>query len=562
MDRETYIDLMEKVMCAYTKAHVESYTEKVAQNGIEEHGFPRLTANLGILIAHGFHAEYKELFLKMMDLCCREMPVALQKNGERAGNDFSVKEIVFCLLEIEKAGTFDKEKTEKWRRDLSAIVPERTYTAIAVNPAERIGNWAAFGAASEQLRVFAALGNETEFIEKQIQSQLLSFDKNGMYRGPNEPVVYDFVTRLQLAVALYFGYDGTGKDKLEEELLKSADITLYMQSVTGEISFGGRSNQFLHNEAFYAALCEFYASFFKKRGDLNRAGAFKPAAHLAINALTPYLAQSPIRHIKNKYPTESGFGCEEYAYFDKYMVTTASWLYLAYAMAEEVCELPCPIENENFAIETSEHFHKVFLHFDDYCAEVEMKALADYDASGLGRVQKRGAPSAICLAVPVGRTPLHYKTDIENPIDLSVCAGILTGDEAEFASNANSKYECIKKEVTADCARAVFHITTESGAKLKQTVEVAKSGVTVTAEGAGEILVLFPLFDFDGEEHTKMHINRSDAAVLYGGYVCEYKTDGEVVDKEQLIANRNGHHRALFAKGKNKVLLHIEIKKA
>ena len=59
-----------------------------------------------------------------------------------------------------------------------------------------------------------------------------------------------------------------------------------------------------------------------------------------------------------------------------------------------------------------------------------------------------------------------------------------------------------------------------------------------------------------------MHINRSDAAVLYGGYVCEYKTDGEVVDKEQLIANRNGHYRALFAKGKNKVLLHIEIKKA
>ena len=98
MDRETYIDLMEKVMCAYTKAHVESYTEKVAQNGIEEHGFPRLTANLGILIAHGFHAEYKELFLKMMDLCCREMPVALQKTESAQATIFRLKKLFFVCL--------------------------------------------------------------------------------------------------------------------------------------------------------------------------------------------------------------------------------------------------------------------------------------------------------------------------------------------------------------------------------------------------------------------------------------------------------------------------------
>lgn len=86
-----------------------------------------------------------------------------------------------------------------------------------------------------------------------------------MYRDPNEPMVYDYVTRLQLAVALYFGYDGESKKALEEELLKSAEITLNMQSVTGEIPFGGRSNQFLHNETAYAALCEYYANVLKNR---------------------------------------------------------------------------------------------------------------------------------------------------------------------------------------------------------------------------------------------------------------------------------------------------------
>ena len=46
----------------------------------------------------------KDEFRKMMDLCCREIPTALDRNGRRVGNDFSVKELVFCLLEIEKAG--------------------------------------------------------------------------------------------------------------------------------------------------------------------------------------------------------------------------------------------------------------------------------------------------------------------------------------------------------------------------------------------------------------------------------------------------------------------------
>lgn len=76
-----------------------------------------------------------------------------------------------------------------------------------------------------------------------------------MYRDPHEPIVYDMVTRLQLAMALYFGFEGECAKRLEEHLEKSADLTLKMQSITGEIPFGGRSNQFLHNETFYAALC-------------------------------------------------------------------------------------------------------------------------------------------------------------------------------------------------------------------------------------------------------------------------------------------------------------------
>ena len=74
-----YIDLMERVLEAYSKEHVERYTKSVEENSIQEHGYPRLVANLGILIAHGRKTEYKDYFIKMMDLCCKEIPIAHEK---------------------------------------------------------------------------------------------------------------------------------------------------------------------------------------------------------------------------------------------------------------------------------------------------------------------------------------------------------------------------------------------------------------------------------------------------------------------------------------------------
>lgn len=90
--KEKYIDLIEKAMDAYTAEHIKKYCESTFFCGITEHGFPRLTSNLGILISHGRKMEYKDILKKMMDFCCKEIPTALIKNpGIGVGNDFSVK---------------------------------------------------------------------------------------------------------------------------------------------------------------------------------------------------------------------------------------------------------------------------------------------------------------------------------------------------------------------------------------------------------------------------------------------------------------------------------------
>ena len=48
-----------------------------------------------------------------------------------------------------------------------------------------------------------------------------------------------------------------------------------------------------------------------------------------------WLSKTPIRHIKNRFPTETKYGCERYAYFDKYMTTVASNLWAAYTICDD-----------------------------------------------------------------------------------------------------------------------------------------------------------------------------------------------------------------------------------
>lgn len=559
LDKDIYIGLMETVLEAYSDEDIKDYIENVAKNGLTEHGFPRLTANLGILVAHGKKLEYKDSLRRMMDLCCKEIPIALDKKGGNVGNDFAVKEIVFCLIEIEKANIFDKTVTVAWRKELEKIEPHKTYSVIAPVPPVRINNWAAFGAASEQLRKYAGIGNESAFIENQIKSQLFSFDKNGMYRDPDEPIVYDLVTRLQLAVALYFGYDGESRVKLEEELLKSAEITLDMQSVTGEIPFGGRSNQFLHNEAFYAALCEFYADFLKKRGKLDKAGQFKCAARIAIESIVPWLKEGNIHHIKNAYPRESEFGCEDYAYFDKYMITTASWLYLAYVFSDDdIDEIDCPALVKKSICETSDHFHKVMCRYNDYFIEIDTNADVHYDANGIGRVHKRGVPSQICLSVPFCKNP-NYKIDIKNPSGFSVCAGIKTESGYVYAFDTVVKYKLIEKSVTDEYVLVKFECKTGIGVKFYQTYILSDNGIEILASGNGELKIVFALFDYDGKQKTNIFLNEKSAVVTYKGNKCVFSASSAITDLNQVYANRNGHYKAMEATGTDIVSLKIEM---
>lgn len=558
MKRLEYIDLIEKLICAYSEKQIEEYIGQVEQRGVWEHGFPRLGANIGILLAHGRQLHLKAYFRRIMELCCRDIPIPSQQ-PERRGNDFSVKELCWCLLELEKTDLISPVDISRWKKALAAVEPKLCYRMVAPEPAVRVDNWAAFNAASEQIRNYMGLADTSGYIDNQIASQMFSFEENGMYRDPHEPMVYDTVTRLQLANSLYFGYHGKHRAQLEMHLRKSAKLSLLMQSVTGELPFGGRSNNFLHNEAHLAAIFEYEALCSKRDGDWETAGACKAAARLAVENIKKWLQENPDHHIKNYYPIYSMEGCEKYAYYDKYMVTAASMLYNAYLFADDdIPETQCPAEsNESHVWQTGSWFHKLFCKQDDLFLEMELKANSEYDASGIGRIHRRGAPSALCLSLSVSQTP-KYKTEQPNPCPMSICAGTYC-DGWQYAWDESSTYCVTSFAAVQGKAEATWEIALENGEELQQSCVLSDHMVTIRTEGQGKVCLLLPAFAFDGANNTEIATERNKLSVLYQNWCCTYETDGKITSLDRICQNRNGKYALYQAEGEGVVTVYIHI---
>ncbi|MBQ8719544.1 MAG: hypothetical protein IJY65_00745 [Clostridia bacterium] len=554
--KNKYFDLMEAAFSAYTEEHIRRYFEDVRAHGLTEHGFPRLTANIGILISHGRRRDLLPLFSDMMELCCKTIPTV------KAANDFSVREIVACLCEVEASGACAEADTARWRSYLAKIEPTSCYSKFAADPSDDVRNWALFTAVSEYYRLCAGLGGSMDFIELQIASQLKFFDENGMYLDKagtdvHQPIMYDLVSRGLLVLLINAGYRGRYYEELDALLKKSARLTLKMQSSNGEMAFGGRSNQFLHNEAWLATIFEHEAKRYASEGDIHLAAAFKSAAERAISVTEEWLGKKPVRHIKNRFETETKYGCEGYAYFDKYMITVASNLYAAYSVCDD--SIPSSAPTDNIAhFQTSEHFHKLFLRCDGYALEFDINADPCYDSCGLGRLHRAGAPSVIAISCPCPKSP-KYTVDIDEPFALSMCSAIFADGVWRFAADGKGKYSVTESGGCGNSAFATLTCDFGAGRVSREHYTVSESGVTVSVEGEGEIGYVLPAFSFDGECYSEITLDAHSLTVSYGGFACRYTTDGTVLDLGRTAANRNGHYRAFLATGSGKLKLKIEI---
>ena len=559
MKKADYIRLMDRVLDAYSAEHIDRFYGEVKEHGIKEHGFPRVVANIGILLSHGKRLYLKEKFKEMMDFTTENLIHCKKNMLCSGGNEFSVREICLSLREVEKALLFSDEVIANWKENLKRIVPATCYTDLAVTRNDIKFNWALFGAVSEQARKIMKLASEDDFIELQTATQLLRIDVNGMYEDALEypPMVYDVVPRMLFSLLLTLGYEGEHKEAICELLEKSSEPTLKMQSVTGELAFGGRSNGFLHNECVFSALLEFYASWYKKKGNTEKSNRFKEAAHRAVEKLSEYLSYERITHVKNRFDITSSYGCEDYAYFDKYMITSASMLFNAYLMCDDDIEV-VEEEVEPYVYLTAPKFHKAFLRCGDYFAEIELEADSHYDASGIGRLHKKGAPSEICLSFPGTENPSYY-IGRENKLGMSLAAGHKDGENSFYSLTGKTKYEVVKTESTKDYAFCELSCRFENGTEIKEEIKLTKDGLKVHLEGSGELLFILPAISTDGENEGKANPDGEKLTVEYRGHKCLYTVNGKIRNTGEIVGNRSGLYDIFEAYGKDKLDISVVI---
>ncbi len=550
--KEIYLDIMEKSLSAYTDERIRDYIDE----GLTEHGFARLASNIGILMVYRKRIDLLDTFVEIMDICCNEMP------RKKAANDFSIREVCCCLMLLEQNQIVDSTLLAKWKAQLKSFDPWKYYDMVDNGAGKFVNNWALFAAVSEYMRGVYCGIDTMEFVEHQLPSQLANLGENGMYmdHGPiHNPVVYDIVARGLFAFLLHAGYNGKHAKAIEDMLDSTSDLTLKMQSVTGELAFGGRSNQFVHNETWLSAYFEMEATRYFKKGDIKRASEFKAAALLAANKTLEYLSLDPISHIKNRYDISTKIGCDPYGKFNNYMITVASNAYIGFRYAnDDILPSVAPAVKGGYIISTSENFHKTFLSAGGYHLEFDTNADLLYDASGLGRVHKIGCPSALCLSMPFTYKP-NYVLEDTNLTPMSLCGYAKKYGRRFIGAERYTQYFLVNSESNENKTTAVFDVNLPLNITVTQKYTVSKNGVDISLSGDEKVGFMLPVFDFDGKDTTKINTYDNEITVEYRGAVCRYSFDGKISPDFTYFYNRNGRYR-VFDIASNQ--LHIEMESA
>lgn len=239
------------------------------------------------------------------------------------------------------------------------------------------------------------------------------------------------------------------------------------------------------------------------------------------------------------------------------MITAASNYYGAYLMCDDTIPTG-EFDNAPVAWQSSYRFHKVFLRAGGYALEFDTAADAHYDASGLGRVHRENAPSAICMSTPCPSHPL-YTVDTKNPTSLSLAPGVWQDGKWLFATGEETAYEVSALSEGKQEANAEIICRFTNGKITKNRYTVAENGVLIEISCEGKLAHMLPAFAFDGETETTIQASAHELTIAYRGWLCRYTTTGEIVDLSVTARNRNGHYRAFAAVGENTLSVEISI---
>ncbi len=551
VDRELYLDLPERIVRTAQPWQREDGLIIDPATGAEAVSTtPRYVGALGQLIGAGRCLDLLESCALAMDACCDGFATGTFDGKPFAGGEFYIKELMYALEFLD--GKVDADRHARWRQALSEFDPMARYSSIAGRATH---NWPIYAIAGEVLKMRDGLADHSALIDECLAIQRPQFTEIGMYRDPNDPITYDLTVRHQLGLMLTWGYDGEHATWVDDAVRKGALAGLFTQSATGQVPFGGRSNQFHFQEAMFAGICEMEARRWLAKGRPEIAGAYKRAARRAAMVTRRWiLDMDPFRQTKNAFAPLARHGVDSGGEYSCYGLLAASCFATAWHVADEsIEERLTPAEVGGFVRELAPAFHKVFATCGGYHIEIDTRAEVGKDATGLGRLQKIGAPSEIALGMPIPGKPA-YSIGVGAPAhSLAIGPGWLDadGNERRLAEVSPEIDDVTVDVIREDADRVEFTVTyTGDFAGVDTIVEtyaLSAEGLTYSSELSPTPSVTWlsvPILATDGENEPDVDVQANALQVSYLGSAYSVQSSGAITISDTApMPNRNALYR-------------------
>ncbi len=557
-DREFYLDLAEPIVGqALGWQNQEGAIISPVMGRETSTISARFVGALAGCIGGGRCEDLVEACALSMDYCCEIMAGERPPGGPFTGPEFYTKELMYAYCALE--GKVDPDRHRRWGEQLGSFDPWARY------PSWRDwhdSNFPIYGVCGEQIKTYAGLADSRDAIDAVLDNQFKLINPWGMYRDPNDPMTYDLTDRQQLGMLTHFGYRGRHLPWIDEATRRGALAQLLYTSVTGQMPYGGRSNQYHIMEAMAATVCEMEARRYGNERP-EYAGAFKRAAHLAATSVASWIMDyEPAFIIKNRFDAQQRHGDAGYdgSPYAGYALLTASILGTAYQLAdEEIPEAPTPTDMGGYVFQLWPSFHRTFATCGPYHIEIDNRGQSGHDATGLGRLHRQGVRPETALSMSIPAEPAVQMSIEAAPEYAAIGPVVKWGlKDRPLAGMADSKY-CrgiysaeltVIAETPERVAFALRYSGDLTGAEaIVETYELIPEGLTIVPEvEEGELCeFVVPLLVTDGMGSSEIERLTDGFRVTYEGAVYEARVDEadglDIVIGQRELPNISGIYR-------------------
>ena len=458
----------------------------------------------------------------------------------------------------------DPRALEAAAAPLKTFDPYRTYRKRPGGTKRSGANWNCKALAGHQMLIRLGLAEDTGYVTDSLLKQGWLFNNEfGLYA--EGPMTYDAFPRAWLADMLAWGYDGAGRQELEEALVRGAITSLFMQSPTGDLPPGGRSSHHLWSDALQCVIFEWAAGGALSRNDQRLAGVFTRAARRALCAVLPWIRPSgELSIVKNRCDPAERHGFEVYSSHSQYNLLAMTALGFAFELSTdraEVAEHWTPAEQGCFSLRIGSGIEKFFAACSGTQVEVATMATPLQTPRGILRINMRNLPMQLPMSDGAPADPMFH---LDNPLPGGVAMGLAWHDpdgngQDLLGRPVQSLAGLSGIKVIADVlegdrgpdrldAQIRYRIARGGLRTIEERIVVASGSVEVTWHPVGDadrVLLRWPLFAGDGQKEAQIDAGEDTITVGYDGGSVTFKPSGTgpVRISQTVYPFRNGFFR-------------------